>query len=517
MNGGAAVASSQRALDRIALVADEETLEPWDEELVSSDPLGFRDREPYRERLRIAAERTGRHESVLTGRVTVHGQPLVVIAAEVGFLGGSIGVASGERVKHAIERAAADGLPVLAMTASGGSRMQEGTLALAQMAKLAGAIRRYRDAAGLYLVYLMHPTTGGVLASWGSLGTVTWAMPGALIGFGGPRVVELLTGKAMPPDVQRAENLLQRGLIDDVVFPADLRARVSAILAVEAARHRPARGPLAPAHPRDSVACGDPWTSVRHARDPARPEARELLQAWATDLTLLRGDGIGGGDDCACLAGIGLLFGIPAVVLAHNRDRERHGPARPGPGAYRKARRAIALADQLRLPLVTIVDTPGAEMSVTAEEGGLSAEIARCLSDMSAAASPTVAVLLGEGGSGGALAFLLADRVVCAEHASLAVIIPEGASAILYRTTERASELAASQGGASWELKRFGIADVVVPERTSADREPEAFVARLGAVVEHELRQILLQDPEARLAARQRRYQDIGNPEGGEA
>jgi len=151
-------------------------------------------------------------------------------------------------------------------------------------------------------------------------------------------------------------------------------------------------------------------------------------------------------------------------------------------------------------------------MSVTAEEGGLSAEIARCLSDMSTAASSTVAVLLGEGGSAGALAFLLADRVVCAEHASLAVIVPEGAEAILYRTTERAPELAASQGGASWELERFGIADVVVPEGTPADRETQAFVARLGAVVEHELRRLLVQEPEARLAARQRRYQDIGNP-----
>lgn len=155
-------------------------------------------------------------------------------------------------------------------------------------------------------------------------------------------------------------------------------------------------------------------------------------------------------------------------------------------------------------------------MSVTAEEGGLSAEIARCLADMSSAASPSVAVLLGEGGSGGALAFLLADRVVCAEHANLAVIIPEGASAILYRTTERAAELAASQGGASWELKRFGIADVVVPERPSADQEPRAFIARLGAAVEHELRHILVHEPAARLVARRRRYQRIGklNKEG---
>lgn len=324
--------------------ADEEILESWDENLVSNDPLGFRDREPYRERLHVAAERVGRRESVLTGRVTVQGRPLVVIAAEVGFFGGSIGVASGERIERAIERAAAHQLPLLAMTASGGSRMQEGTLALVQMAKLAGAIRRYRDTGGLYLVYLMHPTTGGVLASWGSLGTVTWAMPGALIGFGGPRVVELLTGEAIPPHVQRAEHLLQNGLIDDVVSTENLRERVSAILAVDTARREPTGGPLAADFPQDSVTSGDPWTSVQHARNPARPEARELLDACATDVTVLRGDGIGGGDDSACLTCLVRLFGIPAVVVAHNRDRVRHGSARPGPGAYRKARRAIALA-----------------------------------------------------------------------------------------------------------------------------------------------------------------------------
>src|SRR3954462_872140 len=485
--------------ERIALVADEGRLEAWDEDVVSDDPLAFSDVRPYVERLAEARERTRLSEAVLTGLVRVEGRPLVVIAGEFGFLGGSIGVAAGGRVARAIERAIERRLPVLALPAPGGTRMQEGAPALLQMAKLADAVRRLRQAGLTYIVCLMHPTTGGVLASWGSLAHVTWAEPGALIGFGGPRVIEMLTGAPLPDDVQRAAHLLLHGLLDDLVAPAELRERVSRLLAVTEAP--PPQGPP-PALAVDEVAPGDAWASVQHARNPARPSATDLLDAWAADVTPLRGDRAGGGDDRACFAALARVRGIPAVAIA----QPRNGAARMGPAGYRKARRAVALAGELGLPVLTIVDTPGAEMSVAAEEGGLSFAIADCLSTLLAARVPTLAVLAGEGGSGGALALLLADRVVCAEHASLEAIAPEGASAILYRSTEHAAELAAAQGGASWDLARFGIVDVVVPEHPSADREPEAFAARLGAVVESELRALIAAPAAMRLAARAQRY-----------
>jgi acetyl-CoA carboxylase carboxyl transferase subunit beta len=457
---------------------------------VSEDPLGFRG---YDAQLAAAREKTGRSEAVLTGLVSVEGRPLVVIAGEFGFLGGSIGVATGERVARAIERAIERRLPVLALPASGGTRMQEGAPALLQMAKLADAVRRLREAGQTYLVCLMHPTLGGVLASWGSLAHVTWAEPGALIGFGGPRVVEMLTGAPLPDDVQRAERMLERGLVDDVVSPEDLRERVARVLAVT---ETPPSDATAPIVRVEEVARGDAWASVQHARDPARPSAGDLLEAWATDVTPLRGDRAGGGDDPACLAALARVHGIPCLVIGQLRGRM-------GPAGYRKARRAIGVASELRLPILTIVDTPGAEMSVAAEEGGLSFAIADCLATLLSAPVPTLAVLAGEGGSGGAIALLACDRVVCAEHASLEAIAPEGASAILYRSTEHAAELAATQGGASWDLARFGIADVVVPE------EPDAFVERLGAVVEAELRALIAQDPGARHAARARRYRQL--------
>jgi acetyl-CoA carboxylase carboxyl transferase beta subunit len=496
------------ARERIALVADAGRFEAWDEDVVSDDPLRFRDARPYTERLAAAHERTGLSEAVLTGLIAVEGRPVVVVAGEFGFLGGSIGIATGERVARAFERATERRLPLLALPASGGTRMQEGAPALMQMAKLAAAVRRLRDAGLAYVVCLMHPTTGGVLASWGGLGTVTWAEPGALMGFGGPRVVEMLTGAPLPEGVQRAEHLLERGLLDDVVAPPDLRERVARVLAVTA---RPSEGalpdrlgPAAPAGMVADPARHDAWASVHHARNPARPSAADLLAAWATDVTPLRGDRAGGGDDLACLAALARVRGIPCVVVGQSRGPA--GPARMGPAGYRKARRVMELAGELGLPLLTIVDTPGAEMSVAAEEGGLSYAIADCLATLGALPVPTLAVLAGEGGSGGALALLVADRVVCAEHASLEAIAPEGASAILYRSTEHAAELAAAQGGASWDLARFGIVDVVVPEHPSADGEPEAFAARLGAIVESELRALVATPAAARLAARAQRY-----------
>jgi acetyl-CoA carboxylase carboxyl transferase subunit beta len=510
------------ARERIALVADDGSFEAWDADLVSSDPLGFSDVKPYRERLAEAHARTGEREAVVCGQATLEGRPLVVIASEFGFLGGSIGTATGDRVARALERARGSRLPVVALTASGGTRMQEGTLALLQMAKLAAGVRRLRDDGLPYLVYLMHPTMGGVLAAWASLCTLLLAEPGAVLGFAGPRVVELLQGERLPEGVQTAEHLLERGLVDGVVPHRELRGTLASVLRAAADRPPPVQS-RSSAQPRAARPTArrpqsepgrrrDAWGSLLRARDPARPAARELLEAWAEDLTPVRGDGVGRGDDPSCLAAVARVFGVPAVVVAQHRDLRAHGPARMGPAGYRKARRAIVLAHDLDLPLLTIVDTPGAELSRAAEEGGLSMEIARCLSELSRVRAPTLAVLLGEGGSGGALALLACDRVVCAEHASLAAIAPEGASAILYRNVERAPELAATQGGASWELERFGIVDVVVPERPSAEREPEAFVARLGATVEVELRALVAEDREFRLTTRERRYRAIANP-----
>jgi acetyl-CoA carboxylase carboxyl transferase beta subunit len=526
------------ARERLALVADKDSFEEWDAEVASDDPLCFSDTKPYRERLAAAQAATGLSEAVLTGRATLEGRPFVLVAGEFGFLGGSIGVATAERVARAFERALAERLPLVALPASGGSRMQEGTLAVVGMAKLADAAGRLRAAGLPYVVCLTNPTMGGVLASWGSLGTVTFALPGAVTGFAGPRVVELLTGRALSPRVQRSETLLAHGLVDDVVPASSLRAAVGRVLSVAVGHEGkgapfavrslptapvPALGSANPADPApldahqstlapaDSASADrrDAWASLQHGRDRRRPGAGALLDACATDVTVLRGARDGHPDDPACFCALARVAGLPAVVVAQRR-RGDGTPAMMNPSGYRKARRAMALAAELGLPLVTIVDTPGAELSEDAERGGLAGEIAGCLAAMAALPVPTVAILLGEGGSGGALALLNADRVLVAEHASLGVIAPEGASAILYRDVDHAAELAATQGGASWQLLVAGIADALVPEPRPAHEEPEAFVERVGAALSAALAQITAADPATRLAERHRRWRSIG-------
>ncbi len=506
------------ARERVALVADEGSFEEWDADVVSDDPLGFSDTKPYVQRLAAAREATGLGEAVLTGRALLDGRPFAVVAGEFGFLGGSIGVATAERVARAFERALESRLPVVALPASGGSRMQEGTLAVVGMAKLAAAAGRLRAAGLPYVVCLTHPTTGGVLASWGSLGTVTFALSDALVGFAGPRVVELLTGRALPPRVQRSETLLAQGLVDAVVAPSELRSRVAAVLAVASAPSASRSALAAPASsaPADGsegegapASARDAWVSLQHVRDRRRPGAGAVLDVLAEDVTVLRGARDGHPDDPACFAALARLAGFPVVVVAQRR-RGDGTPAVMNPAGYRKARRAMALAAELRLPLVTIVDTPGAELSEEAERGGLAGQIAGCLMDMAALPVPTVAVLLGEGGSGGALALLAADRVLAAEHASLGVIAPEGASAILYRDLDHAAELAATQGGASWQLLDAGIADALIPEPRPAHEQPDAFVAAVGAALSAALASIAAADPTARLAERRRRWRSIG-------
>jgi acetyl-CoA carboxylase carboxyl transferase beta subunit len=496
------------ARELIALVADGGSFEAWDADVVSEDPLGFADTRPYCERLAAATERTGVAESVVSGRARIHGRALGLIAGEFGFLAGTMGVASAERVMRALERAANLRIPVLALPISGGTRMQEGTLAFMQMAAVAAAVRRYRTTGLAYLVYLRHPTTGGVLASWGALGHVTFAEPGALVGMTGPRVIEQLSGRPFPREALSAEHLRDRGLIDDVVAPDKLAEHVVRVLR---ASQEPATaidfGALPLNLPREVEVDG--WAAVEQSRRADRAGFRELLAICATDVTRLRGDGAGP-DDEGYVVALARVCGIGAVIVAHDRPPDQRG-ASLGVAGYRKARRGFRLAEELGLPLVTVIDTPGARMTVEDEQGGLAAEIAHCLADLSALEVPTLSLLLGEGAGGGALAFLPTDRVVAAEHGWLAPIAPEGASSILFRTVDRAPELARHQATSSTDLQRHGIVDVVIPDRPIGSEDGEHFARRVAATTARELRTLLAQPPGIRLRARERRWRALAH------
>ena len=457
----------------------------------------------YAAQLAAAAERSGEDEALITGEALVRGRRVALVAGEFAFLAGSIGVAASRRLIAAIERATAEGLPLLASPTSGGTRMQEGTVAFVEMARISAAVARHKDAGLPYLVYLRHPTTGGVMASWGSLGHITVAEPGALLGFLGPRVYEALYGESFPPDVQTAENLYAHGLVDGVVPPEELPAIVERALAVLSAEAPgPVPDPLADeaGAPPDV----DAWESITRSRRSDRPGVRQLLRFAASEVIPLNGTGEGETDPGLLLA-LARFEGAPCVLLGQDRSTQTE-LAPLGPGALRAARRGMRLAEELRLPLVTVIDTPGAALSPEAEEGGLAGEIARCLADLVTLDQPSLTVLLGQGCGGGALALLPADRVIAAQHAWLSPLPPEGASAIVHRTPDRAAEMARDQGVRAGDLYAAGIVDRVVPERPDAAEEPEAFCRRLGSVLRHELGSLAELSTPTVLARRRQRY-----------
>jgi acetyl-CoA carboxylase carboxyl transferase subunit beta len=449
------VSRRRTARELLDLVLDPESFESWDEPIdISHHPA------PYQDELRAAAAKAGTDESVLTGRGLMRGRPVALIANEFLFLGGSIGRAAAARITGAVRRATAERLPLLATTASGGTRMQEGTPAFVQMVEISRAVMDHRAAGLPYLVYLRHPTTGGVYASWGSLAHITVAEPGALIGFLGPKVYRALNGTPFPDDVQTAENLAAKGVIDAVVPAEALPELVDQALAVLIDPPKPGTLPQPPADPPSSPRRA--WDSIETTRSSDRVGVRDLLKYAATDTLRLRGTDEGEIDATVLLA-ITRLDGQPCVLVG--QDRARQTPSTPmGPAALREARRAMRLAEELRLPLVTVIDTPGAELSPSAEERAIAGEIARCIAELSTMTVPTIAVLLGQGCGGGALALLPARTVIAAENAWLAPLPPEGASAIMHGDLDHAAAMAEAQRVRAVDLLADGTVQVVVPE-----------------------------------------------------
>lgn len=471
---------SRNATQLLSLILDPRSFESWDRPIdISHHPAD------YRRALVAAATRAGADEAVLTGSGLLRGRRVAVIVSEFQFLGGSVGVATADRITAAVRRATAERLPIVASTASGGTRMQEGSLAFVRMIDISRALMSHRQAGLPYLVHLRSPSMGGVYASWGSLGHLTVAEPAALIGFLGPKVYNALHGSPFPAGVQTAENLHAHRVIDAVVPDHELPQLVDRALRVlvDAAS--------APRFARSAAELDpdlDAWAAIRATRDSRRIGVRDLLRHGSSETVRLRGAQATEADDSMILA-LTRLDGLPCVLVGQDRAGQGEGERAMGPSALRAAGRAMTLAEELGLPLVTVIDTPGARLSVSAEEGALSGEIARCLTTMSELTVPSVALLLGQGCGGGALALLPARVVVAAEKAWLSPLSPEGASVIVHRDPARAAEVARRQGVRAIDLLAAGTVDVVVAERP-ARTGPElarALIAEVRFAVQRQL------------------------------
>ncbi len=488
------------AHELLAAVLDEGSFSSWDVEPIRVTEPGSE----YDAELVAAADRAGTDEAIVTGEGLIHGHRVAVVVGEFRFLAGSIGRAAAERVTLAFERATRERVPLFAAPASGGTRMQEGTPAFVTMVKISAAVAAFKQARLPYITYLRHPTTGGVLASWGSLGHVTVAEPGATIGFLGARVFEALYGEAFPADVQTAENLYAHGLLD-AVQPVEALPEIAGRFLDLVLAERDL-GPVAPV-PKEPLPDISAWESITRSRNPERPGVRALLKLGATEVLPLFGTGAGEWDRSLFLA-LARFEGVPCVVLGQDRRSER-AEAPLGPSGLRVARRGMKLATELDLPLVSVIDTAGAALSKEAEEGGMAGEIARCLAELVVLPVPTVCVLLGQGTGGGALALMPADRVVSAQHSWLSPLPPEGASAILHRTADRAPEMAAQQRVRALDLLADGVVDRIVAEHPDAAEEPQAYCTRMAHAIRHELAELAALEPTARLTARHDRWRAL--------
>ncbi|WP_018681634.1 acetyl-CoA carboxylase, carboxyltransferase subunit beta [Actinokineospora enzanensis] len=515
--------------ERIRGLLDEGSVVELDHDPADGDPLGFTDTVAYPARRAAARAKTGLREAVVCVRGRVEGRPVVLAVMDFRFLGGSLSGAVGELITRAGEEALRRREPFVIVSASGGARMQEGPLSLMQMAKTSELIGRL-DAAGVLVVSIVtDPTFGGVAASYATLADVIIAEPGARLGFAGPRVIEQTIRRPLPAGFQTAEFLLSRGLIDAVHPRAELRARLASLLAVTAAAGESTVDGLTDTLPgtarrgsdggrelgagvraveadgvvRDPGALPevDPWIAVRGARDIARPTAADYLGRICSEFVELRGDRLG--KDCpAVLGGIGLFDGAPVMVIG---IRKGHTAAELGaadfgmasPAGYRKAARLMRLAAKLDIPVITLIDTPGAAPGLEAEENGQAYAISDSIRLMAGLPVPTVAVITGEGGSGGALALATADRVLMFAGAVYSVISAEGCAAILFGDASLAPDAARALRVDARQLLELGIVDGVIPEPDGGTQSDHDAAARaLRAALTGALRELRALDKE---------------------
>lgn len=498
------------AAEMIQEVLDPGSFISWDEPA----DYGFADPE-YREQLEQAAQRSGTDEAVITGLGLIKGQKVAVVLSEFGFLAGSIGRSTAARIEKAFRRATAEGLPVLASPASGGTRMQEGTPAFVAMVSITAAVQAHTEASLPYLVYLRHPTTGGVMASWGSLGNITIAQPGALLGFLGPRVYETIYQQPFPEGVQVAENLQSHGIIDAVVPLEELAQIVTRALRILRPAAREAADYEYALVPDRQLSEEDVWSAITATRKPRRPSVRHVVKYAASDALQLSGTSEGENDPRMFLA-LARFSGYPAVIVGQDRTRADDArTAEPmGPAFLREARRGALLAQKLGIALVTVIDTEGAALSREAEEGGMAGQIARSIDTLVGLEVPSVSVLLGQGTGGGALALLPADISIAAASSWLSPLPPEGASAIIYRDIEHASYLAHAQKTDAFSLRRAGIVQVIVPEEYDVSTAPRRFSQEVGQAVGTALDELARVDRKQLRALRAERYAKIGQQQG---
>lgn len=460
------------AQQRLQITVDEGSLEEWDGDLPIYDPLEFPN---YRGKLEEARKSTGLTDAIVTGKAEIAGMPIAIAVMASHFRGGSMGWVVGERITRMFERAAEEKLPVIIISASGGARMEESLISLMQMPKTAGAAAKLAEAGMPYVSIITNPTYGGVTASYAFLGDIIIAEPGTAMGFAGPRVIDV-TGMPIGAGVQTAEYQREHGMLDMIVPRSEMRETLATIVAWSQGDGRVRSGgfddtldALRTEPEQDSGAeAMAAWEKVEVARHPDRPYSLDYIRQFMNGWLELHGDRRFG-DDGAIVAGIGWLEDRPVAVIGHQKgrqakERSRRNFAMARPEGYRKAMRVMLLASKLKRPIITLIDTPGAHCLDEAEARGISESIAANQRDMFSLAVPIVPVVIGEGGSGGAIGIGVGDRILMMEDSYYSVIAPESCAAILWRNRALKEQAAEALKLTADDALRLGVIDGIVKE-----------------------------------------------------
>ena len=461
-----------RTKNRIRMVADAGTFEPWFEYLESENPLDFPE---YTQKVEAAREKTGLHEAVTIGRCKIYGEETVLGICDARFLMSSMGHVVGEKIALGVERATDLKLPVILFCCSGGARMQEGIISLMQMAKTSAALKRHSDAGLLYVPVLTDPTTGGVTASFAMLGDIILGEPGALVGFAGPRVIKQTIGQELPEGFQRSEFLVEHGIIDGIITRDKMKDTMYDLIVTHKQRQGYANFDSAVEDEKFDISeilkerlkddePKTPWEKLRGARQMSRPSGFDY-------------------DDRAIVGGIGHIDGQPVTVISQVKGASmaecmERNFGMPLPDGYRKALRLMKQAEKFGRPIITFVNTPGAFCGLEAEERGMGEAIARNLYEMSSLKVPVLCILIGEGGSGGALALAVGNEVWMLENATYSILSPEGYASILWKDSNRAEEAAEVMQITAQDLKRLNVIEQVVPEYGGADEQSVPYIGK---------------------------------------
>ena len=475
---------------RIEMVTDEGSFEEWDSDLQGGNPLEYKG---YEEKLEKLQEKTGLSEAVITGKAKIDGHETAIGVCDGRFLMASMGEAVGEKIARAVERATEERLPVILFACSGGARMQEGIVSLMQMAKTSAALKHHSDAGLLYISILTDPTTGGVTASFAMLGDVILAEPKALIGFAGPRVIEQTIGQKLPEGFQRAEFLLEHGFLDAIVERPQMKAVLSKILALhengkgtDFNRKECAQDLVADGRKEEKLTA---WQRVELSRRKDRPVGSDYIDALFTDFVEFHGDRYFA-DDKAIIGGVARFHGMPVTVIAQAKGRNtkeniERNFGMPKPEGYRKALRLMKQAEKFARPVICLVDTPGAFCGLEAEERGQGEAIARNIYEMSGLKVPVVSIIIGEGGSGGALAMATADEVWMLENSIYSILSPEGFASILWKDSSKAKEAAEVMKLTAENLKEQGIVERVFAEpETYTVQNMDSVIMQINEAIE---------------------------------